>query len=68
MKSKNKQPHLKEGDILTINITDTGERGDGIGRDEGLVIIVPKTLPGKKYTVKITSIRRSYAFAEIHEE
>jgi len=51
-----------EGQIYDVTITDIGERGDGIGKIEGLVIIVPDATPGETVKVRITRVERKVAF------
>ncbi len=45
-----------------VTITDIGERGDGIGKIEGLVIIVPDATPGETVKVRISRVERKVAF------
>jgi len=53
---------VAEGQIVEVNITDIGERGDGIGKVDGLVIIVPDATPGETVKVRITRLERKVAF------
>ena len=53
---------VAEGQIYDVTITDIGERGDGIGKIDGLVIIVPDTTPGETVKVRITRVERKVAF------
>lgn len=53
---------VTEGQIVEVNITDIGERGDGIGKIDGLVIIVPDATPGETVKVRITRLERKVAF------
>ena len=59
---------VNEGDILTIECMSKGEKGDGIFKKEGFVIIVPDTDVGNTYKIKITAVRSKVAFGEIAEE
>ncbi len=59
--STGKRP-VEEGQIYDVTITDIGERGDGIGKIEGLVIIIPDTTPGETVKVLITRLERKVAF------
>jgi len=45
-----------------VKITDIGERGDGIGKIDGLVIIVPDATPGETVKVRISRVERKVAF------
>jgi 23S rRNA (uracil1939-C5)-methyltransferase len=51
-----------EGQVYDVTITDIGERGDGIGKIDGLVIIVPDATPGENVKVRITRVERKVAF------
>ena len=53
---------MAEGGGYDVTITDIGERGDGIGKIEGLVIIVPDATPGETVRVRITRVERKVAF------
>ncbi|HPD09185.1 MAG TPA: TRAM domain-containing protein [Methanomassiliicoccales archaeon] len=53
---------VAEGGVYDVTITDIGERGDGIGKIEGLVIIIPDATPGETVRVRITRVERKVAF------
>ncbi len=53
---------VKEGQVYDVTITDIGERGDGIGKIDGLVIIVSDVNPGETMKVRITRVERKVAF------
>jgi predicted RNA-binding protein with TRAM domain len=53
---------VTEGQEVMVTITDIGERGDGIGKVDGLVIIVPDSTPGETVRVRITRLERKVAF------
>lgn len=53
---------VKEGGVYDVTITDIGERGDGIGKIDGLVIIVPDVNPGETVKVRITRVEKKVAF------
>ena len=58
-------PPVKQGDIIELEIINIGKQGDGIGKFEGFVIIVPKTKSGETVEVKITKVMPRLAFAEL---
>ncbi len=65
MRDEHAEPQRKpvtEGQIYEVTITDIGERGDGIGKIEGLVIIVPDTTTGETVKVRITRVEKKVAF------
>jgi 23S rRNA (uracil1939-C5)-methyltransferase len=55
---------VTEGQVYDVTITDIGERGDGIGKIDGLVIIVPDATPGETVKVRITRVERKVAFGQ----
>ena len=55
---------IEEGEEYEVKIEDVGKEGDGITRVEGFVVFVPDTKVGDEVKVKITSVRRRFAFAE----
>ena len=58
-------PPVKQGDIINLEIINVGKQGDGIGRYDGFVIIVPKTKSGETVEVEITKVMPRLAFAEL---
>lgn len=56
---------VKEGQVVDLQIEAVGEKGDGIGKIEGFVVIVPNTKVGETYCVKITKVRQKVSFGEI---
>lgn len=59
-------PPVDEGEQLTVDIEDIGEKGDGIARVErGYVVIVPDTKRGERVTIEITDVRENMGFAEV---
>lgn len=59
---------LKEGDIIELNITDVGKKGDGVGKAMDYLVIVPGTTKGSKVNVKITNISAKTAFGMVTSE
>ena len=53
-----------EGKEYDVTIEDVGRGGDGIARIDGFVIFVPNATKGETLTVKITSVKQKFAFAE----
>jgi predicted RNA-binding protein with TRAM domain len=56
---------ISEGDEIDVKIEAIGEKGDGIAKVEGFVLIVPNTSKGDQVRVKITKVLRSVGFAEV---
>lgn len=59
---------LKIGDIVEILITDVGKKGDGIGKFNELVLIVPGTTKGARVHAKVTNISNKTAFGQVTNE
>lgn len=53
---------VKVGDIITVEIENIGEKGDGVAKYKDFVIIVPNTNVEEKYIIKILKVFKSYAF------
>lgn len=64
----NKQPPVEKGDQEEVEIEDIGEQGDGIGRIDGYVVIVPDTNLGDVVTVEIKDVNDDYAYAVVVDE
>lgn len=56
---------VEVGQVLQLQISAVGAKGDGIGRKEGFVIFVPGVQKDDNVTVKITKVRATVAFAEV---
>lgn len=59
---------VKEGDTYDVTIENIGEKGDGIAKVDGYVIIVPKTQKGERVKVKVTAVRGKVSFGEVIEK
>lgn len=59
-----KRAPLDVGEEYEVKIEDLGKEGDGLTHIEGFVVFVPGTEVGDEVKVRITSVRRSFAFAE----
>ena len=47
---------VKEGEEYDVTIENVGEKGDGIAKVKGYVIIVPQTKKGERVRIKVTRI------------
>ena len=54
---------LREGDIIELQITDVGKKGDGTGKFYDYLVVVPGTVKGTKVHAKISKISAKTAFA-----
>ncbi len=59
---------LREGDIIELQITDVGNKGDGVGKFMGYLVIVPGTAKGNSVHAKITNISAKTAFGAVTTE
>lgn len=50
---------------IKLDITGINQEGQGIGRDHGLAVFVPATIPGDQALVQIESKRSNYAVASL---
>lgn len=58
---------MEKNNLLTIDITDLGENGEGIGRHEGMAVFVPGALPGERITARIRNQKKNYAHGRLVE-
>lgn len=59
---------VEEGEQYEVTIEDTGDKGDGIAKVDGLVVFVEGTDVGDEVTIKIDNVGRSAAFASVVDE
>lgn len=59
---------VMEGDVKEVTIESIGEKGDGIAKIKGFVIVVPKAKIREKVWIKITAIRGRVGFAVLLED
>lgn len=58
---------LIKNDVIELNIEDLTVEGAGIGKHEGMVVFVPRALPGETVKAKIIKLTKSYAVGKLHE-
>ncbi len=58
---------MEKGQIVEVRIEDMSHEGQGIGRAEGLVVFVPKTVVGDVARAELTKVKKSYAFSRLVE-
>ena len=54
-----------KGEIYDVEIEGIGEKGDGIAKIKGYVIIVPNVKKGDKVKVKVNAVRGKVSFGEV---
>lgn len=58
-------PALRPGERLEVTVERAVYRGQGLARHHGQVVFVPRGLPGDHLRVRVQSVTRGYATAEI---
>ena len=58
---------LEKDQKYTIEITDLGHEGEGIGRLEGVAVFVPGTVPLDVAEVTIKELKKSFAFGKLEK-
>ena len=58
---------IKKNDIFTVQITDTGTEGEGIGKIAGFTLFVKDTVIGDTVQVKVMKAKKNYAYAKLEK-
>ena len=58
---------MERGHIVEVRIEDMSSEGQGIGRADGLVIFVPHTVVGDVARVRLTRVKKRFAFSKLEE-
>ena len=58
---------VNEGEEYDVKIEDMGRDGDGIAKVEGFIVFVNGAKKGEEVKIKINSVRRNFAFADVVE-
>lgn len=61
------KPPVKTGQRIQIKITSIGRKGDGVGKYQDFIVMVPQSKVDQEYIVRITDIHETFAFAIIEE-
>ena len=54
---------MKQGDLVTVKITDLNTSGEGVARVDGKVVFIPDTVTGDCVQIRITQVKAKYAKA-----
>ncbi len=57
----------KQGELIEVNITDTTDTGDGVGRSHQRVVFVPDTVPGDRALVRLVHVKSTHAYAKLQQ-
>ena len=56
---------VKQGQELEVKIDAIGEKGDGIAKINGFVLIIPGVKEGETVKIRVTRVLRKVGFAEV---
>ncbi len=65
MNGYNRFAPVKEGDELDVKIEALGDKGDGIAKKDGFVLVIPGTQVNDEVRVRVTKVLRRVGFAEV---
>ncbi len=66
-KSGNKEYSPQKNDLITLEITDLTEEGQGVGKKDGLVFFVKDSVMGDKVEARILKVKKNYAYAKVEK-
>ncbi|MBD5551782.1 MAG: 23S rRNA (uracil(1939)-C(5))-methyltransferase RlmD [Lachnospiraceae bacterium] len=58
---------FQKNQIYTVTIEDIGTEGEGIGKIDGFSLFVKDALPGDVAKVRLTKVKKNYAYARLEE-
>ena len=67
MDQKEKARLYKKDDLLTVEITDIGNDGEGIGKIDGYTLFIKDAVIGDTVRAKIMKAKKNYAYAHLEE-
>jgi predicted RNA-binding protein with TRAM domain len=56
---------VQEGEELDVKIEALGEKGDGIAKKNGFVLVIPGTKVNDEVKIKVTKVLKKVGFAEV---
>lgn len=57
----------QQGELVTLEISDLSDSGDGVGRYDQRVVFVPNTVPGDRVIVRLVRVKPTYGFGKLQE-
>lgn len=57
----------QQGTLITLEISDLSDSGDGVGRYDQRVVFVPDTVPGDRTLVRLVRVKPTYGFGKLQE-
>lgn len=67
MQQREEKVTFQKNQIYTVKIEDIGTEGEGIGKIEGFSLFVKDALPGDVAKVRLTKVKKNYAYARLEE-
>ncbi len=58
---------FEKGQRCTVEIVDMSDQGQGIGRADGMAVFVPGAVVGDVARVRLTRVKKHYAFAKLED-
>jgi 23S rRNA (uracil1939-C5)-methyltransferase len=58
---------MQQGQIVTLEISDLADSGDGVGRCQDFVVFVPNTVPGDRLEARIEHVKANLAYGQIKQ-
>ena len=58
---------MKKNDLFSLEITDMGVGGEGIGKYEGMTFFVKDALIGDTIKARATKLKKNYGYARVEE-
>jgi len=58
---------MQQDQIISLEITDLSDSGDGVGRYQDIAIFVPDTVPGDRIEAKLTFVKPNFAHARLEK-
>ncbi|MEN9216294.1 MAG: 23S rRNA (uracil(1939)-C(5))-methyltransferase RlmD [Gloeomargarita sp. HHBFW_bins_162] len=55
----------RQGQEISLEITDLNDQGEGVGRYKQRVVFVPDTVPGDRIQVRLIRVKPSYAYGKL---
>jgi len=63
-RGSSKRAPVKENEIYHVTIESVNQRGQGVARIKGFVVLIPGAMTGERLRVKIVSVRPRFAIGE----
>jgi 23S rRNA (uracil1939-C5)-methyltransferase len=58
---------MQQGQIVSLEISDLADSGDGVGRYQDFVVFVPNTVPGDRIAARLLHVKSNLAYAQIEQ-